>query len=287
MPDIEKYSGIEMADIEKISGHDVPSGGGGTATTTPTISVSGGTFGSVTVTVTNHSSYTNPNYECVVTVGGTTTVADSAVNHTLDTGDDSVSATMTFDDTNTTTGTRTVTVKAQEFGDNVQSSAATATFDKVNVQNHYIRIRGVTSSGSNTSSPLAIEDIRFFDGSGQSGTEYPTTNLTSSTSETGIVTSAGQIFNSTYDDWKAADNSTITMWWALATSAANNWWQIQFESSTYATAPEIKSMQIRFDGQTSCSFFSIAGSDTGSFSGEETDYGVFPITAENTALNFG
>lgn len=287
MPDIEKYSGVEMADIEKISGHDVPSGGGGTASTTPTISVSGGTFGSVTVTVTNHSSYTNPNYECVVTVGGTTTVADSAVNHTLDTGDDGLSATMTFSDTNTTTGTRTVTVKAQEFGDNVQSSAATATFDKVNIQNHYIRIRGVTSSGSNTSSPLAIEDIRFFDGSGQSGTEYPTTNLTSSTSETGIVTSTGQTFSSTYADWKAADSSTITMWWALSTSAANNWWQIQFESSTYSTAPEIKSMQIRFDGQTQASFFSIAGSDTGNFSGEETDYGVFSITAENTPLNFG
>ncbi len=77
------------------------------------------------------------------------------------------------------------------------------------------------------------------------------------------------------------------MWWALSTSAANNWWQIQFESSTYSTAPEIKSMQIRFDGQTQASFFSIAGSDTGNFSGEETDYGVFSITAENTALNFG
>ena len=33
MPDIEKYSGVEMADIEKISGHDVPAGGGVTAET--------------------------------------------------------------------------------------------------------------------------------------------------------------------------------------------------------------------------------------------------------------
>lgn len=287
MPDISNKNGIDMGDIASINEQDVPSGGGGTATTTPTITVTGGTFGAVTVTVTNHSSYTNPNYECVVTAGATTTVADSAVNHTLDTGDDGVSATMTFSDTNTTTGTRTVTVKAQEFGDNVQSSAATATFDKVNIQNHYIRIRGVTSSGSNTSLPLAIEDIRFFADTAQSGTEYPTTSLTSSTSETGIVTSAGHSFSSTYADWKAADSSTITMWWALATSAANNWWQIQFESSTYSTAPEIKSMQVRFDGQTQASFFSIAGSDNGNFSGEETDYGVFPITAEDTALNFG
>ena len=77
------------------------------------------------------------------------------------------------------------------------------------------------------------------------------------------------------------------MWWALGTSAANNWWQIQFETATYSTAPEIKSMKIRFDGQTDASYFNISGSDTGSFSGEETDYGVFEITAENTTLNFG
>ena len=65
MPDIEKYSGIEMADIEKISGHDVPSGGSGTATTTPTISLSASTLGSGVVTISNYSSYTNPTFIAV------------------------------------------------------------------------------------------------------------------------------------------------------------------------------------------------------------------------------
>lgn len=287
MPTSGDINGIAMADIADINGVDVPSGGGGTASTTPSISVSGGTFGAVTVTVTNHSSYTNPNYQCIVNVGGTTTVADADVNHTLDTGDDSVSATMSFVDSNAATGTRTVTVKAQEFGDNVQSSGGTATFDLVNIQNHYIRIRGVTSDGSNTSSRLAIEDLGFFTGAGQTGTEYPTTSLTSNTSETGIVVSQGHVYSSTYAAWKAVDSSLSSMAWLLGTNATNNWWQIQFETGTYSTAPVIKSMKIRFDGQNDASFFNISGSDNGNFSGEETDYGVFQITAESTTLNFG
>ena len=287
MPDISKQNGIEMADIAKINEQDVPSGGGGTASTTPTITVTGGTFGTVTVTVTNHSSYTNPNYECVVTVGATTTVADADVNHSLDTGNDSVSATMSFSDSNATTGTRTVTVKAQEFGNNVQSAAATATFDVVFVQNQYIRIRGVDSSGSNSSNRIAIENVAFYTSSGQSGTEYPTTNLTSNTSETGIVVSAGHIYSSSYPPWKAVDSSNTTKYWALGTNATNNWWQIQFETATYSTAPEIKSMTIRFDAQTDAGFFLLSGSDTGDFTGEETDYGVFTITAEEGHINFG
>lgn len=287
MPDISKQNGIEMADIAKINEQDVPSGGGGTASTTPTISLTGGTFGSCIVTVTNHSSYTNPNYECVVTAGSTTTVADADVDHTLESGSDTLSGSMSFSDTNAATGTRTVTVKAQEFGDNIQSAAATATFDKVTIQNHYIRIRGVTSSGANTSARLAIEDLGFFTGVGQTGTEYPTTSLTSNTSETGIVVSAGHTYSSSYAEWKAVDSSTLTMWWALGTNATNNWWQIQFETATYPTAPEIKSMKIRFDGQTDAGYFNISGSDTGAFNGEETDYGVFRKTAENTTLNFG
>lgn len=287
MPTSGDINGIAMADIADINGVDVPSGGGGTASTTPTFTVAPGAFGRATVTVTNHSSYTNPNYQCVVTVGGTTTVADADIDHTLDTGDDSVSATMSFTDSNTTTGTRTVTLRAQEFGSNVQSAAATATYDKASIQNQYIRIRGVTSAGANTSDRLAIEELGFFTGAGQTGTEYPTTSLSSNTSETGIVVSQGHLFSSSYDAYKAVDGNVNTMAWLLSTSATNNWWQIQFETGTYSTAPEINSIEIRFDSQNNASFFNISGSDNGNFSGEETDYGNFEITAENTTLNFG
>ena len=168
MPDISKQNGIEMADISKINEQDIPSGGGGTASTTPTISVSGGVFGAVTVQVTNHSSYTNPNYQCTAAVGGTTTITDTQVDHTLETAADSISNTMTFSDTNAATGTRTVTVRAQEFGANIQSAAATGTYDVSFVQKRYIRLRGVTSAGANSSSRLAISELSFFTGSGLS-----------------------------------------------------------------------------------------------------------------------
>ena len=70
-------------------------------------------------------------------------------------------------------------------------------------------------------------------------------------------------------------------------SAANNWWQIEWQSGTYSTIPTIKSISVRFDAQTDASYFKIEGSDSGNFTGEETDYGVFAISSENTILNFG
>lgn len=282
-------SGVDTSYIDGVNGFFTTQGSGsGTATTTPTISLTGGVFGQVTATVTNHSSYTNPNYECVVTAGGTTTVADADVNHTLDQGADSVSASMSFADTNATTGTRTVTVKAQEFGDYVQSSAATATFDISYVQHHYVRIQGVTSTGAATTLRVAIDDIRFCTGAGGTGTAYPTTNLTSNTSETGIVVSQGHLYSASYDSWKACDsNTTNSMAWLLGASAANNWWQIQWESATYATAPEIKSIKVRFDGNQQTLYFKLMGSSTGAFSGEETNYGIFYIPARNATIYYG
>lgn len=286
MSTVLKYNGTEMASISKINGIEKGSSGG-TATTTPTISVSGGVFGAVTVTVTNHASaYTNPNYSLTAAVGGTTTVADSIVDHTLDTGSDSVSATMTFSDTNAASGTRTVSVKAQEFGDNIQSAAVTGTYDVTFIQKRYLRIRGVSSNGSDSSNRLALTDLSFYTSSGQSGTEYPTTNMTSNTSETGIEVSQGHVYSTTYAAYKAVDNSS-SLAWLLGTSAANNWWQIEWESGTYSTIPTIKSATIKFHSQTDATHFKLQGSDTGDFSGEETDFGVFQITAENTYLNFG
>lgn len=287
MSTVLKYNGTEMASISKINGIEKGSSGGGTATTTPTISVSGGVFGSVTVTVTNHASaYTNPNYSLTAAVGGTTTVADSIVDHTLDTGSDSVSATMTFSDTNAASGTRTVSVKAQEFGDNIQSAAVTGTYDVTFIQKRYLRIRGVSSNGSNSSNRLALTDLSFYTSIGQSGTEYPTTNMTSNTSETGIEVSQGHVYSTTYAAYKAVDNSS-SLAWLLGTNSTNNWWQIKWESGTYSTIPTIKSAKIKFHSQTDATHFKLQGSDTGDFSGEETDFGVFQITAENTYLNFG
>jgi hypothetical protein len=281
-------SGVDTDDIEGVNGFFTTQSGGGTATTTPTLSLSGGVFGAVTVIVTNHSSYTNPNYECNVTVGATTTVADADINHSMDSGSDSLGNTMSFSDTNTASGTRTVTVKAQEFGDFIQSSAATTTFDISYVQDHYIRLQSVTSSGAATTLRTAIDDIRFCTGAGGTGTLYPTTNLTSNTSETGIVVSQGHQYSGSYAPWKACDsNTTNSMAWLLGASAANNWWQIQWETGTYATAPEIKSIKVRFDTNQQTRYIKIMGSSTGAFAGEETNYGVFYIASLNSTIYFG
>jgi hypothetical protein len=280
-----QINGVPTSDINGVNGFFTTQGGG-VASTTPTISVEGGTFGSISITVTNASSYTNPNYSVQAKVGRTVTVLDSSVTRELDSSSNHIGSLLTFVDSNSSTSQRTVSVKAQEFGDFVQSAAATANYTPSDVQNRYLRIRGVTSAGADTSARLAIEDLRFWTGAGGTGTKYPTTNLTSDTSETGIVVSAGHSYSQTYAPYKACDSSGSSMWWALGTSAANNWWQIQWESGTYPNKPIIKSMVIRFDGQTDASFFSLKGSDTGAFAGEETDYGVFKIL-ENTTQTFG
>ena len=194
-------NGVDFADLEGING--VISG---EITTTPTITVTGGTFGAVTVRVTNHSSYTNPNFSVTSAVGQTTTVADSSVVRSLATGESKFSDTLSITDTSSTTGTRTVSVKAQEFGDYAESAAATATYDVTGITAGYIRIRGVDSSGNNSSNRIAIDDVRFYTGGGQTGTAYPTTNLTSNTSETNIRVQQGHVYSQSYEAWKACDS---------------------------------------------------------------------------------
>jgi hypothetical protein len=268
-------------------------------TTTPTITVAGGLFGSVTLTVTNRSSYTNPNFEVTSVVGSTTTVSNTSVKKTLKTDsstsiDSTLDGGMTVVDTDSTSGTRTVTVRAHEFGtDKIASEAATATYDVTYVSNGYIRIRGVDSSGNNSSNRLAITDLKFYQLPGQQSStnsqaeqSYPQTALTSNSSDSRFTVSQGHVYSSTYAAWKAMDsNTTGTLAWLLSTSAANNWWQIAFDRNS--SMPTIKSMHIRFHSQNDATHFKISGSNTGSFSGEETDYGTFEVTSEGTQINFG
>ena len=244
MPDIEKYSGVEMADIEKISGHDVPSGGGSATEPTPTATLDFG-FGSGTITITNHSSYTNPNYQVSISVDGSEIVSDADVDHNLDTGSDSLGDTISFTDSSTSANQRTVTIKAQEFGDNVQSAALTLNYTPTFTAYRYIRITntGADKTNSNTSW-FGVNDWQLFTGSGRTGTEYPTTNLTSASSEDGINITSGTAYSSTYANWKAFDsNATGTRFWM--TGGSDKYLQIEFEPATYSTPPTIKSHKIR------------------------------------------
>ena len=277
--------------ISKINEQTLPTGTTPPATTTPTISLSSATpvFGALTVTISNHSDYTNPNYSMVSKLAdGTVIVTDANVDRVLESDESHLAGTLKLVDTNASTAERTVTVKAQEFEDSKQSATQTATYVPSFIQNQYLRIRGVTSDGSDTNNRLAINDVNFYTGSGQSGTVYPTTNLTSATSETGIAITAGHTFSDTYAVWKAADVVLPgrTFWWALGTNAANNYWEIEFETGTYSSAPVIKSIDIDFNGQNDATHFAVTGSDNADHS-SATVYAIFEITAENTVLNFG
>lgn len=290
MPDIEKYSGVEMADIEKISGQDVPSSSGGTPSTAPTLTVTENAFGKFTVTINNHSSYTNPNFSLSSKIGSTVVAADSDFDRNLETDKSSLSDTVTFQDGNTSSSTRTITVRAQEFGDTIQSAEATATYTKSGLSARYLRIRGVTSNGSQTSGRIAVYECRFYESTDQSGTigtnAYPQHMVSATTDSDGsnnYTISAGHTYSSSYPEWKAFNNSSsaFDMYWALGTSAANNWVQLKFDSTAFSTPPSINSMRIGFNSQTECSYFALETSDNGS---TFTQRGIFEITSENTLL---
>lgn len=291
MADITAYSGIDMADIAKISGVVKASSGGGTASTTPTISVAEGLFGFTTVTVTNHSSFTNPNYQCSAAAGATTTITDSVVNHSLDTGSDSVSSVMTFTDQNSSTATRTVSVKAQEFGSNIESAVATATYDVTGITARYIRVRGVTSTGAQSNSRIAVWDLRFYESAGQSGTSHPTnlvSDTTDSSGNTYYTASVGHLYSSQYPPWRAFDASTsiFHMYWALGTSAANNWVQFKYSDTQFSTPPTIKSFKIGLyaNGHYATHVALETSNDGSTF----TQLGVFEVNPDiATHQNFG
>lgn len=274
--------------ISTINDQDLPQSTTPPATATPSVSISGGTFGvfEATVTKAGGGSYTNPNYSAECTLAdGTVTVTDANIDRNLESDKSHLAGTLDITDTNASTAQRTLTVKAQEFVDSKQSAAATVTYTPSFIQNKYVRITGVNSDGSATANYIAMLDIRFYDAGGQGGTAYPTTNLTANDSETGIAVSQGNLFSATYDAWKACDSSASTMAWLLATSAANNWWQIEFEDGTYGTKPIIKSLKIVTNQYMTPHSIKITGSDNADHS-SATDYGNFVMT-KSTTINIG
>ena len=275
--------------ISKINEQTLPTSTTPITTTRPTISLNSATpvFGALTVTISNHSDYTNPNYSAVCTLDdGTVTVTDANIDRVLESDESHLAGTLKLIDTNESTEERTITVKAQEFEDSKQSATQTATYVPSTIQNQYLRIRGVNSDGDQVSNRIAIMDVNFYAAAAQSGTVYPTTNLTANGSETGIAVSQGHLFSSLYDAYLACDSSTTTMAWLLGTSAANNYWQIEFETGTYSSAPIIKSIDIKFHAQNDATHFALTGSNNADHS-SATVYAIFEITAENTVLNFG
>jgi len=250
----------------------------GSVSPIPSVSVSGGTFGVVTATITKAGggTYTNPNYSAECTLAdGTVTVTDANMDRFLESDLSHLAGTLKFTDGNASTAQRTIKIKAQEFGDLTKSEEGTATYTPSNIQAKYIRLEIVDVNGNGLGgNDFPISNVRFYTGSGQTGTAYPTTNLTSATSETGIVISAGHTYSSTYAEWKACDSAEHTWWWGLGSSAGDNWWQIEFEDGTYGTKPIIKSMKIRFYNNYGPDYIKITSSPNADHS-SSTNHGIY------------
>jgi len=290
MPDISSYNGIDMGDIASINGQDAPSGGG-TASTAPSVSVSTTAFGhTATITKSGGGAYTNPNYSASAALtsdASTITVADADIDRFLESDGTHLAGTLKLYDTNAASGERTLSVKAQEFGDTIQSSAGTATYTARVLQTEFLRIQGCTSDGTADANKLAIRDVRFYEGPDQTGQAYPTTDLSANDSETDIVVSRGKAFSSYYA-YKAFNGVTTgaDMAWLLTASASENWLQIQWEDGTYDTKPIIKSMKIHFAAAyNDATYFKLVKDDNSGFS-SPTDLGIFQITAEDVYLTF-
>ena len=290
MGTIASMNGVDDGEISSVNGQTPNLDLSGSASTTPSVSVSGGLFGQVDATITKSGggTYTNPNYSAECTLAdGTVTVTDANIDRVLESDGSHLAGTLEISDTNASTAQRTISVKAQEFGDTTQSTVGTATYTPTSIQAKYIRFTGVLADGSATNKRLAIEDIRFFTGSGQSGTEYPTTDLTANDSETGIVISAGHFFNATYAPYKAFDSSSGTWWWTLSNNtAANNYIQIEFEDGTYSTKPIIKSLQVDFQSSWADTYYFKITSSANADHSSSTDHGVF-LANISTVTNFG
>tara|TARA_R110002020_G_scaffold22190_1_gene74987 strand:+ start:2977 stop:3870 length:894 start_codon:yes stop_codon:yes gene_type:complete len=254
MGTIASMNGVDDGEISSVNGQTPNLDLSGSASTTPSVSVSGGLFGIVEATVTKSGggTYTNPNYSAECTLAdGTVTVTDANIDRVLESDSSHLSNVLKITDTNVSTAERTVTVKVQEFGDTTQSASATATYTPSGAQAEYFRIWSCDASGNVVAgNAFAVLNWRLYTGGGQSGTKLPP-DLTSATSATDIVVSAGHTYaaaGTAYADYKAFTSDTVSSWWwSLGnTNVANQWLQIQFEDGTYDVKPVIKSLEIRF-----------------------------------------
>ncbi len=155
----------------------------------------------------------------------------------------------------------------------LRSVTTTSTFEVIATRNFsHWRFQSYTSTGSASSAKMYVGDIQLFTLANRGGTEYPTTSLTSNTSESGITLSSGYQHSSTYAPWKVGDVHTYTGWWTIGNgTAANAWVQIEF-----ATATTLGSITVTTNRSfTDATNIKVFGSNTGNFSGEEIEVADF------------
>jgi hypothetical protein len=228
--------------------------GGGTATTTPTITALADTYAAASLVVGNYASYTDVVFQCEVYVGATLIVSNALTTKN--------GATITWMDSSSLVGTRTVKLRAQEFGDYIQSAEATDTYEKLAVSFRYFRLQGVDADGTFNKLQTGIKDWRYYTALNYAPTEYPS-DMTTDALPTPFIAS-GYNF-SAYSPFKAFDSNLGTWWWSLSVSTASlNHLTIDMGAQT-----TMLSGRILFYASHSQRHFSIMASNTGAFTGEE------------------
>jgi hypothetical protein len=136
----------------------------------------------------------------------------------------------------------------------------------------YYRFTALNSSSGATTDRIMITEIELYTGNNQTGTDYPTTALTSNTSQAGTTVSAGYNLSG-YEPWEAFDDvsgNVASSWWSISNNnASNNYLQIQFSSRV-----DISSAKIWIaENFTEAAVLKIEASNSGNFSGEQTNMG--------------
>ncbi len=244
-------------------------------TLTPTISVGSAFFGGAdaTATITNWASYDDPNIWAQVEDSGGNIIKTNAQ---LSAGMDLSAGTVTWNVGTTIATGYKIKIRVQDFGD-LASDIAESTYDveaiTVNSTFRYYRLTdfsGFADTGSlpTSGNRVMVGTFRLWSSTGGTGTQYPP-NMTSDTAPSPNVALASRLFSG-YDYYKAFDTGqNNTFWWNLGDTPAqalSAWIQIDLGASY-----NVRSIQIA-PGQSGYAFTGakIYGSDTGSFTGEES-----------------
>tara|TARA_R110000744_G_scaffold363479_1_gene471810 strand:- start:267 stop:1073 length:807 start_codon:yes stop_codon:yes gene_type:complete len=226
-----EISGVPTADINNVDGFFTTQGGGGTATTTPTLGTIADAFSSFTCTITNFASYTNAAFSASVFVGATEIISNANITN-------DGNGVLSWTDLNATVGQRTLKVRAQEFGNFVQSAEATQTYNKSVYSYRYFYLYLADSSGNISANWGGVRDWVYTDADGT--TRRPAI-MTSQTTPAPYVASSGHI-NASYQPYEAFDGSTSTSqsWISIGLSAASqNWLKIDMGAQTTMSAGQI------------------------------------------------
>lgn len=162
-----------------------------------------------------------------------------------------------------------------EFGKLISAPGNSNAFDvtPAALQQRYWRLVLTDASKNPTSLHGCIGDIALYTGSGQTGTKYPTSAMTSNNTPAPFVVSSGYYYGSYYD-WEAFDNVSGpgSMWWTISgATTSNNWIQIDLGSSIIINSIRIST----YGSYMNANYAVLYGSNTGAFAGEEREMAFF------------